>query len=107
MVKSAHFRGGLVRATKRYVMHKHILTLRRKTRLQRELLDLEKQLKQHPLGAIILKAKIKQKRMEIETLNVKKFSRGKADGSSLDRGNGNRKLNSFRKGYQNVFHNFE
>ena len=46
-------------------------------KLQDEIAELERQLKQHPMGAIMLKARIKEKRDKLEemTKNVRKFQK--------------------------------
>ena len=46
-------------------------------KLQDEIAELERQFKQHPMGAIMLKARIKEKRDKLEemTKNVRKFQR--------------------------------
>ena len=75
--KGNKFRGGLDVATKRWVMSRHRNKIVKQNKLEAEILILEKQLKQHPLGTIILKAKIKQKQIEIQNLDVKKIGRGK------------------------------
>jgi len=63
----------LLAYTKTVVMSRHKRILKRKKQLQNEITELKRQLKQHPLGAIILNEKIKQKRIEIKTLNAKKL----------------------------------
>jgi len=63
----------LLAYTKRVVMSRHKRILKMKNQLQKEVTELKRQLKQHPLGAIILNEKIKQKRIEIKTLNAKKL----------------------------------
>jgi len=70
------FRDSLVVVVTRYVMSRHHKKTMKINKLQREIVALEKQLKQHPLGTIILNAKIKQKRIEMRDLNYKKLDRG-------------------------------
>jgi len=65
----------LLAYTKKVVMARHARILKMKNQLQNEITELKRQLKQHPLGAIILNGKIKQKRIEIKTLNAKKLAR--------------------------------
>ena len=67
----------LLAYTKKVVVSRHRRILKMKNQLQKEVIELKRQLKQHPLGAIILNEKIKQKRIEIKTLNAKKLIAGK------------------------------
>jgi len=61
--------------TKRVVMTRHKRILKRKNQLQKEITELKRQLKLHPMGAIILNARIKEKQMEIKNINCKKLIR--------------------------------
>jgi len=73
MTSPSHLSKHLLAYTKRVVMGRHKRILQRKKQLQNEITELKRQFKQHPLGAIILNEKIKQKRIEIKNLNVKKL----------------------------------
>ena len=73
MTSPSHSSKHLLAYTKRVVMGRHKRILLRKNQLQNEITELKRQLKQHPLGAIILNGKIKQKRIEIKNLNAKKL----------------------------------
>jgi hypothetical protein len=55
----------------RYRRHNFRVVQRRK--LKNEIIELERQLKLHPLGQIILKAKIEKRRKELQSLTVKKW----------------------------------
>ena len=88
---TAKFRGGkrtdnqLARgATTNWIMSKHKVKMKKMSKLRREIIELERQLKQHPLGAIILKATIKQKQIEMKNLN---FIPIKSGGNRKNRGN--------------------
>jgi len=70
------FRDSLRVVATRYVMSRHHKKTQKINKLQCEIVELEKQLKQHPLGTIILNAKIKQKRIMMRDLNYKKLKRG-------------------------------
>ena len=76
MTSPSHSSKHLLAYTKRVVMGRHKRILLRKNQLQNEITELKRQLKQHPLGAIILNEKIKQKRIEMRDLNYKKLDRG-------------------------------
>ena len=73
MTSPSHSSKHLIAYTKRVIMSRHKRILKMKNQLQKEVTELKRQLKQHPLGAIILNEKIKQKRIEIKTLNAKKL----------------------------------
>ena len=88
---TAKFRGGkrtdnqLARgATTRWVMSRHCTKMLKISKLRCDIKELERQLKQHPLGAIILKATIKQKQIEMKNLNFKPV---KSSGWRRSRGN--------------------
>ena len=74
MTSPSHSSKHLLAYTKTVVMSRHKRILLRKNQLRNEITELKRQLKQHPLGAIILNGKIKQKRIEIKTLNAKKLA---------------------------------
>ena len=59
--------------SKQVVMTRHKRTLKRKNQLKNEITELKRQLKLHPLGKIVLKARIKQKQIEIKNINCKKL----------------------------------
>ena len=63
-------------ATTRWIMSRHHIKAVKISNLHLEINELERQLKQHPLGAIILKAQIKKKYNEIKNLNYKPLKRG-------------------------------
>ena len=42
--------------TTKWIMSRHKVKMEKMSKLRREIIELERQLKQHPLGAIILKA---------------------------------------------------
>ena len=52
-------------------MTRHKRILKRKNQLQKEITELKRHLKLHPLGKIILKARIKQKQIEMKNINSK------------------------------------
>ena len=54
-------------------MTRHKRRLRKKNQLQKEIIELKRHLKLHPLGKIILKARIKQKQIEMKNINSKKL----------------------------------
>ena len=64
-------------ATRRWIMTRQNDKSMKVRKLKRDVVELERQLKQHPLGSIILKSRIKQKQIEINDLNYKKIGRGK------------------------------
>ena len=64
-------------ATRRWIMTRQNDKCLKVRKLKRDVVELERQLKQHPLGSIILKSRIKQKQIEIDNLNYKKIARGK------------------------------
>ena len=64
MTSPSHSSKHLLAYTKTVVMSRHKRILLRKNQLQNEITELKRQLKQHPLGAIILNEKIKQKRIK-------------------------------------------
>ena len=70
--------------TTNWIMSRHNYKKTKVRKLRREIIELERQLKQHPLGAIILKATIKQKQTEIKNLN---FIPLKSGGNRQSRGN--------------------
>ena len=57
--------------TTNWIMSRHNYKKTKVWKLRREIIELERQLKQHPLGAIILKATIKQKQIEMKNLNFR------------------------------------
>jgi len=57
--------------TTKWIMSRHKVKMEKMSKLRREIIELERQLKQHPLGAIILKATIKQKQIEMKNLNFR------------------------------------
>ena len=61
--------------TKRVVMTRHKRILKRKNQLQDEIIELKRQLKIHPMGVIVLHARIKEKQIEIKNLNAEKLTR--------------------------------
>ena len=61
--------------SKQVVMTRHKRTLKRKNQLKNEITELKRQLKLHPLGKIVLKARIKEKQIEIKNLNAEKLTR--------------------------------
>jgi len=71
-------------ATTSWIMSRHNYKKTKVWKLRREIIELERQLKQHPLGAIILKATIKQKQTEMKNLN---FIPLKSSGWRRSRGN--------------------
>jgi len=73
MTSPSHSSKHLLAYTKRVIMSRHKRILLRKNQLQKEITELKRQLKQHPLGTIILNEKIKQKRIAIKNLNAKKL----------------------------------
>ena len=70
--------------TTNWIMSRHNHKKTKVWKLRREIIELERQLKQHPLGAIILKATIKQKQIEMKNLN---FIPIKSGGNRKNRGN--------------------
>jgi len=70
--------------TTSWIMSRHNYKKTKVWKLRREIIELERQLKQHPLGAIILKATIKQKQTEMKNLN---FIPLKSSGWRRSRGN--------------------
>ena len=56
------------------VRRRHKVGLRYKNKLKNEIIELEKQLKLHPLGQIILKAKIEKRRKELQSLTTKNWT---------------------------------
>ena len=70
--------------TTSWIMSRHNHKKTKKRKLHREIIELKRQLKQHPLGAIILKATIKQKQIEMKNLN---FIPIKSGGNRKNRGN--------------------
>ena len=70
--------------TTKWIMSRHKVKMQKMSKLRREIIELERQLKQHPLGAIILKATIKQKQIEMKNLN---FIPLKSGGNRKNRGN--------------------
>ena len=70
--------------TTKWVMSRHKVKMQKMCKLRGEIIELERQLKQHPLGAIILKATIKQKQIEMKNLN---FIPLKSGGNRKNRGN--------------------
>ena len=71
-------------ATTRWIMSRHHIKMLKISKLRCNIRELERQLKQHPLGAIILKATIKQKQIEMKNLN---FIPIKSGGNRKNRGN--------------------
>ena len=59
--------------SKKVVMTRHKRILKRKNQLKNEIIELKRQLKLHPLGKIVLKARIKEKQIEIKNINCKKL----------------------------------
>ena len=57
--------------TTNWIMSRHNYKKTKVWKLRREIIELERQLKQHPLGVIILKATIKQKQTEMKNLNFR------------------------------------
>jgi len=85
------FRGGkrtdnqLARgATTRWIMSRHRIKMTKVSKLRKEIIELKRRLKQHPLGAIVLKATIKQKQTEMKNLNFRPI---KSAGWRRSRGN--------------------
>ena len=64
--KQYNLRGG---ATTRWMMSRNHIKAVKISNLHYEINELERQLKKHPLGAIILKAQIKKKYIEVSKLN--------------------------------------
>jgi len=58
---------------KKVVMTRHYRMLRKKRQLKREIIELKRQLKLHPLGKIVLKARIKEKQIEMKNIKCKKL----------------------------------
>mgnify|MGYP003143516910 CR=1 FL=1 len=76
-------RGGIGRqpslangATTRWIMARHHTKMVKASKLRCEIIELERQLKQHPLGTIILKAQIKEKKKQMKNLNYTPIIRG-------------------------------
>jgi len=61
--------------TKKVIMSRHYRILKRKKQLQDEITELKRQLKIHPMGVIVLHARIKEKQIEIKNLNADKLTR--------------------------------
>lgn len=61
--------------TRRVIMNRHHRILKRKNQLQDEIIELKRQLKIHPMGVIVLHARIKEKQIEIKNLNAEKLTR--------------------------------
>ena len=70
--------------TTSWIMSRHYTKMLKISKLRCDIRELERQLKQHPLGAIILKATIKQKQIEMKNLN---FIPLKSGGNRKNRGN--------------------
>ena len=70
--------------TTNWIMSRHNYKKTKVRKLRREIIELERRLKQHPLGAIVLKATIKQKQTEIKNLN---FIPLKSGGNRKNQGN--------------------
>ena len=75
MKNPSHSSEQLFNYTRRVIMNRHYRTLKRKNQLQDEIIELKRQLKIHPMGAIILHAHIKEKQIEIKNLNADKLTR--------------------------------
>ena len=73
MKNPSHSSKHLYNYSKRVVMTRHKRRLRKKNQLQKEIIELKRHLKLHPLGKIILKARIKQKQIEMKNINCKKL----------------------------------
>ena len=67
-----------------WIMSRHNHKKTKVWKLRRENIELERQLKQHPIGAIILIATIKQKQIEMKNLNLIPIKSG---GNRKNRGN--------------------
>jgi len=57
-------------------MARHERMLKRKKQLQKEITELKRQVKIHPMGVIMLHARIKEKQMEIKNIKAKNLTRG-------------------------------
>jgi len=56
-------------------MARHERSLKRKKQLQKEITELKRQVKIHPMGVIMLHARIKEKQMEIKNIKAKNLTR--------------------------------
>ena len=73
MKNPSHSSEQLFNYTKRVIMNRHHRILKRKNQLQDEIIELKRQLKIHPMGSIVLHARIKEKQIEIKNLNAEKL----------------------------------
>ena len=72
MKNPSHSSEHMYNYTKRVVMTRHKRMIKRKNQLQKEIIELKRHLKLHPLGVIMLNACIKKKQIEIK--NIKKIT---------------------------------